>query len=325
MSTFVCTQPVVGSQPSLVQGFPSSQESGPPATHFPLWHVSPTVHAEPSLQESVSSATNVQPLTGSQESFVHGFPSSQSSGTPDVHVVPLHASTPLHTLPSEHPVPGGTAACVHVPVLPQASVVQGFVSAHPAHAAPPLPHLAAALPGWHVVPSQQPSQQFFEKHLPAPPLQLVVSATAVPVHVPPVQASVVHSFESSHAMHRAPPLPHAVGLDVPGWQLVPSQHPLQHAPARHVPVPLPQLVPSATGFAVQAPLVQESAMHSFLLSQTAHWPPAEPHAVTAVPAKHPAPFQQPVQQLPLKQRPPVQPVRSGALLVVHCPEEHDAV
>jgi hypothetical protein len=44
-----------------------------------------------------------------------------------------------------------------------------------------------------------------------------------------------------------------------------------------------------------------------------------------VPAKQVVPFQQPVQQPPLKQSPLAHGVRSKALLVVHCPDEHTAV
>jgi hypothetical protein len=52
---------------------------------------------------------------------LHGLPSSQSSGVPAVQVVPLHVSGPLHTLPSEQPVPVATALWLQVPVLVHAS------------------------------------------------------------------------------------------------------------------------------------------------------------------------------------------------------------
>jgi hypothetical protein len=101
---------VDGSHPSFVQDLPSSQPSAPPGTQVPFWHVSPTVHAEPSLHFNVSSAVNLHPLVGSQVSFVQGLPSSQLSGAPEVQVAPLQVSTPLHTFPSEQPVPGATAS-----------------------------------------------------------------------------------------------------------------------------------------------------------------------------------------------------------------------
>src|SRR5437868_2764507 len=52
----------------------------------------------------------VQPPTGSHESWVHTFPSSQSSGAaPGTHVpVPSQASPPLQTLPSSQAVLRGS-------------------------------------------------------------------------------------------------------------------------------------------------------------------------------------------------------------------------
>jgi hypothetical protein len=152
-----------------------------------------------------------------------------------------------------------------------------------------------------------------------------VSGTAAFVHAPLLQASVVHSFASSQLVHRAPPLPHTLALVVPGWHVVPSQHPLQHWPPRHIPAPFPQLVPSVTGFDVQVPFVQLPTMHSFWPVHVAHWAPPLPHAVTSVPAKQDVPLKQPVQQFPLKQRPPAQAVWSAAFVVVHDPDEHAAV
>ena len=75
----------------------------------PAWHLSPTVHAEPSLHVRVLSFVNTQPLCGSHVSAVQGLPSLQASGVPAVQVVPLQDSAPLHTFPSEQPVPGATA------------------------------------------------------------------------------------------------------------------------------------------------------------------------------------------------------------------------
>ncbi len=78
--------------------------------HAPAWHLSPTVHAEPSLHVWVSSFVKTQPLAGLHVSTVHGLPSLQASGVPAMQVVPLQVSAPLHTFPSEQPVPGVTAA-----------------------------------------------------------------------------------------------------------------------------------------------------------------------------------------------------------------------
>src|SRR2546426_749172 len=71
----VCVHcPETLSQASAVQRAPSSQVLGGPG-----W----------------------QPSSGSQVSVpLHGFPSSQSSGVPDVQVLLTQVSWPLHTLPS---------------------------------------------------------------------------------------------------------------------------------------------------------------------------------------------------------------------------------
>jgi hypothetical protein len=58
------------------------------------------------------------------------------------------------------------------------------------------------------------------------PLQLIPSVTAVLVHAPLVQASVLQSLPSSHGAHAAPALPQALA-DVPATHAVPFQHPVQ--------------------------------------------------------------------------------------------------
>jgi hypothetical protein len=114
--------------------------------------------------------------------------------------------------------------------------------------------------------------------------QLVVSATAVLVHTPLLQLSVVHSFESLHVPHAAPPLPQTVELDVPGWHIEPSQQPVQHWPASHLPVPPAQLVPGATFWVEQVPFALHVAVwHSLGAAHAAHAAPPTPHAPVAVP------------------------------------------
>ena len=75
----LCTQPVAGSQVSVVQRFPSSQLGGGPPTHVPFAHVSAVVQTLPSVHGAV-----VNPVTGqtvlvpSQVPFTsQGFPSLQ--------------------------------------------------------------------------------------------------------------------------------------------------------------------------------------------------------------------------------------------------------
>jgi hypothetical protein len=98
---FAVAQPVAGTHESSVHTLPSSQTSGCPALHVPLPHTSAPSHKSLSGHGAV---LNVcwQPCTGSQESSVHGLPSSQFSGELGMHVPPPHTSAPLHTVPSAH-------------------------------------------------------------------------------------------------------------------------------------------------------------------------------------------------------------------------------
>lgn len=66
------TQPVVGSHVSLVQELLSLQTGATPPTQLPLEHLSPTVHASPSVQMPEVSVWT-QPLALSHVSFVHPF------------------------------------------------------------------------------------------------------------------------------------------------------------------------------------------------------------------------------------------------------------
>src|SRR5438046_3464786 len=77
-SSDVCSSdlPLAGSQPSAVQLLPSLQSGGGPPTQLPPAQVSAVVQALPSSQAAVLFVCT-QPRTGSQESSVHGLPSSQ--------------------------------------------------------------------------------------------------------------------------------------------------------------------------------------------------------------------------------------------------------
>ena len=77
---FAWTQPVLLSQPAVVQGLPSSHETAAPL-QVPLAQVSFSVQASPSLQEPVLTTLS-QPFTGSQLSVVQGLPSSQTTAAP---------------------------------------------------------------------------------------------------------------------------------------------------------------------------------------------------------------------------------------------------
>ena len=72
-------QPEAGLQPSSVQGLPSLQLAGGPLTQTPALHVSPTVQALPSSQDSELLVWMHCPVSGLQESVVHTLLSLQST------------------------------------------------------------------------------------------------------------------------------------------------------------------------------------------------------------------------------------------------------
>jgi hypothetical protein len=92
------THPAMGSQLSSVQGLLSLQLSALPGRHVPKVHVSPSVHAFPSLQAAVL-LLKTQPVAGSQLSVVHSFWSSQVTGVP-THAPPEHPSCEVQAFPS---------------------------------------------------------------------------------------------------------------------------------------------------------------------------------------------------------------------------------
>ena len=96
-------QPLDGTQPSVVQGLPSSH-SVLGLTEVPaqllLAHTSLTVQALPSLQ-ATELALLTQPLLGLQLSLVQTLLSSQLTALP-LQLPPLHPSFWLQALPSSH-------------------------------------------------------------------------------------------------------------------------------------------------------------------------------------------------------------------------------
>src|SRR2546425_623224 len=91
----------MGSQVSMVHGFPSLQLRAGPGVQVPAWQVSAPLHTFPSLHEvPFGTAVCLQPATGSQVSVVHTSLSSQLSGVPAVQVPALQVSAPLHAFPS---------------------------------------------------------------------------------------------------------------------------------------------------------------------------------------------------------------------------------
>ncbi len=247
--------------------------------------------------------THVFPLQASVvqmlPSSVHGLPAGlkPSAG----HVVPLHVSATSHSpcAPRQIVLAGAASVKSQVP-LAQRSWVQTLLSLQAAHAALPLPHLAAV---WLPIATHAPLSKHPVQHTPLrqlPPAQAVPSVTFTLEHTPFEQESVVHGLASSQFRQSAPFVPHAPTVvpvaQVPLLQqrLVPvQQFPPQHAPPVHE-VPSPTLVPP------HWPLVHVSLiLHSTL--QFVQKSP-EPQALTVgatqfVPSQQvPAPQHLPLQQ-----------------------------
>ena len=239
--TGVFTQPSTALQVSVVQGFASLQLRGEPAVHVPPWQVSFPLHTVPSAHEvpfgttefwhtpalqmsvvhglaSLQSAGTLhgwqpaigvwtQPLSALHESRVHALPSSQLRVVPAVQTPTWHVSAPLHTVPSAHDVPFGTAVWTHPRAASQLSVVQT------------LPSLQlSGVPAVHV--------PFWQVSL---PLQTVPSA-----HELPFRTGVFRQPSTGSQL--------SVVQTLPSLQL--SGVPAVHVPFWQVSVPL-QTVPSA--------------------------------------------------------------------------------
>jgi hypothetical protein len=136
--------PVVGSQRSCVHALPSPQLFGAPPVHTPAWHVSPVVHAFPSLHAVPFAADGCEqvPVPVLHKSCVQTSPSLQSFVVPAVQVPLWHVSLRVHALASLQAVPFATA------VLAQLPVVVSHVSV--VHELPSLQSLVA--PAVHVPP-----------------------------------------------------------------------------------------------------------------------------------------------------------------------------
>ena len=122
-------QPASGSHESVVHGLLSLQLRFVPGVQTPAWQVSAPLHTLPSLQElPLGMAACWHPETGSQESFVHEFPSSQLGAVPAAHAPAWQVSAPLQALPSLQPVPSATAVFRQPAAGSQESAVHGFPS-----------------------------------------------------------------------------------------------------------------------------------------------------------------------------------------------------
>lgn len=169
--------PLAELHPSSVQAFPSLQFGGGPPTHAPAAHVSPVVHAFPSLHAALL-LPKTQPSPGLHVSVVHTLPSLQVGAGPPTHAPPEQASFVVQALLSLQ------AATLFTCTQPdrglQESSVQTLLSLQ-LGAGPPT-----QLP---------PEQVSFVVHALLSLHEMVLFVCA---QTPDEQASVVHPLPSSH-------------------------------------------------------------------------------------------------------------------------------
>jgi hypothetical protein len=129
-ATGAWSTPAAGLHESVVHGLPSSTTGGVPPKQTALaLHASVPLHALLS-EQLVPAATGrcATPVAGLQASAVHGLPSSTAGATPATQLAEaLHVSAPLHALPSEQLVPGGSGVCTGI-VPEKLSAVHGLPS-----------------------------------------------------------------------------------------------------------------------------------------------------------------------------------------------------
>jgi hypothetical protein len=243
-------------------------------THLPPEQTWPLPHAVPPPQEQAPVAEQPSAVVPQLVHMAPAVPHAVADGV--VHVVPeqqpLEHEVALHThTPPEHAWPVAHAAAppqVQAPVAEQPSAVMPQLL----HVAPPVPQ-AAAEGMVQVVPEQQPPGQL---------------AALQPLHAPMLQVWPV-----GHIVQLPPAAPHALG-SVPGWHVLPWQHPFGHDVASQAHVPPEQTCPLAHAVPpphVQAPLAEQP---SAVEPQLTHAAPAAPHALVAVPGRHALPWQHPV-------------------------------
>ena len=151
----VNTHPVAGLQLSVVQRLSSLQTMLTP-THAPPLQTSPDVQALPSSQASVL-LVKTHPVTGSQLSVVQGLLSLQMMTAPDWQAPAPHVSPEVHAFPSLHVVPSAAVGFEQVPDpgLQTPSTWHGSPAVHTTGFAPRHP------PAWqesdcvHALPSSQ--------------------------------------------------------------------------------------------------------------------------------------------------------------------------
>jgi hypothetical protein len=277
-----CTQPVVASQLSLVQGLLSSQESPLPALHTPSAHASEIVHTLPSASHPVPSAWAFAPhlpVIALHSAFEQAV-SPLVEHVTTVAGLTLHLydmldlsqnSEPLHRFPSSSFAQSASAlhAQVLVPGVHCLSLqVSPFVHTFPSSqgkvfAAWTQPAVGSQLSVVQSVPSAQP----------------FAASLGVPTHAPPWHVSAsVHALPSSHGTAEAlwtQPLAFShesivQGLASSHSTALPTHDPLLHeSPLVHA-LPSSHAWPSAELLLLHCPVADwhTFTMHGPLLAHT---------------------------------------------------------
>ena len=203
--SFVKTHaPVAGLHASSVQALLSPQTTGAPGTQDPDEHVSPVVHAFPSLHAAVLLAC-WQPVAGLQLSSVHRLLSLHDTAAPPTQAPDEQVSPLVHAFPSSQAAVLFTYA--HPVAGLQLSLVQTLLSLQVTAATPTHVPPEQVSPVVQAFPSSQ-TAVLFACAQPVAGLQLSsvqgllsLQVTAVPpTHAPPEHASpVVQAFPSSQA------------------------------------------------------------------------------------------------------------------------------
>ena len=301
----VKTQPVAGSQVSVVHGLPSLQVIAAPGLQAEPAQTSPLVQALLSVHGR-ELAANTQPVAALQLSLVQALLSLQVVSAPGMHEPAEHASPTVQTFPSLH------AAVLLVNTQPlvesHASEVHGLPSLQ--MAAAPLTHAPAAQasPTVHALPSEQPIvlltwaqppaalQESVVHGLPSSQLMAAPGMQPPPEHTSPL----VHALLSEHASVLFVFTQPVAGEHASSVQRLPSLH-VNSAPDWQLPPlhasPLVQALLSvqATVLLVWAQppeVLQESLVHRLLSSQFSGLP-AQCPAVQTSPPVHGSPSSQP--------------------------------
>jgi len=304
-----CVHPAVALQPSVVQGFPSSQFAVAPGMQAPPAQASPAVHALPSEHAPVKFVT-VHPELESQPSCVHTLPSSQNRAEPPVQAPFAHKSPTVQASPSSQAP--AAALCAQPAAASQLSVVQGFWSSQgiwapaaqlpPTHASPVLqtllsehvaalamctqPASASQESSVHGLPSSQPRA---EPGAQMPEVQTSPSVHALPsLHAPPVdvctQPPVASQLSSVHALpsEQFRPVP---GVHTAFWHASPDE---QALPSSHAP---PAAVCMHPTWVLQPSVVQGLPSSQPCCAPAAHAPPSHTSSdVQTFPSEHAPPL-----------------------------------